>query len=99
MRGSGHKIGAFVGYSFIDQALNRFNCVQIANKEGGSCTAPDETPTPPNVVRFQEIDKWHAMRVGVIIQMEHRFSEQWCTRRTGEARPQSYAQRLCTLCI
>ncbi len=69
MSGSSHKVGAFVGYSFVDQALNRFNCVQIANKEGGSCTAPEETPTPPNVVRFQEIDKWHAMRVGVAGEM------------------------------
>ena len=69
MSGSSHKVGAFVGYSFVDQALNRFNCVQIANKEGGSCTAPEETPTPPNVVRFQEIDKWHALRVGIASEM------------------------------
>ena len=69
MQGSSYKLGAFVGYSFLDQEMNRFNCVQIANKEGGSCTAPDETPTPPNVVRFQEIDKWHAMRVGVAGEM------------------------------
>jgi opacity protein-like surface antigen len=65
MTGSSYKVGAFVGYSFVDQFMNRFNCVQIANKVGGSCTAPDETPTPPNVVRFQEIDKWHALRVGI----------------------------------
>jgi opacity protein-like surface antigen len=70
MRGSGHKIGAFVGYSFIDQALNRFNCVQIANLEQGGCTeAAGEKPTPPNVVRFQEIDKWHAVRVGIAGEM------------------------------
>ncbi len=69
MSGSSHKVGAFVGYSFVDQALNRFNCVQIANKEGGSCTGPDEPPTPPNVVRFQEIDKWHALRVGIAGEM------------------------------
>ncbi len=68
MRESSHKVGAFVGYSFIDQALNRFNCVQIANPKGG-CTAPDEPPTPPNVVRFQEIDKWHALRVGIAGEM------------------------------
>ena len=69
MRGASYKVGAFVGYSFLDQQLNRFNCIQIANKEGGSCTAPEEAPTPPNVVRFQEIDKWHAMRVGVAGEM------------------------------
>ena len=69
MKGSSHKVGAFVGYSFLDQALNRFNCVQIANQINGSCTAPDEPPTPPNVVRFQEIDKWHALRVGIAGEM------------------------------
>jgi opacity protein-like surface antigen len=64
MSGSSYKVGAFVGYSYLDQQLNRFNCVQIANPIGG-CTAPGEPPTPPNVVRFQEIDKWHALRVGI----------------------------------
>jgi len=70
LRGASSKIGGFVGYSFVDQELNRFNCVQIANKEGGSCTElGGQPPTPPNVVRFQEIDKWHAMRVGVAGEM------------------------------
>jgi opacity protein-like surface antigen len=68
MSGSSHKVGAFVGYSFLDQEMNRFNCVQIANPKGG-CTGPDEPPTPPNVVRFQEIDKWHALRVGIASEM------------------------------
>jgi opacity protein-like surface antigen len=68
MRGSSYKVGAFVGYSFVDQELNRFNCVQIANPKGG-CTGPEEPPTPPNVVRFQEIDKWNALRVGVAGEM------------------------------
>src|SRR5262249_30805869 len=69
IKGASHKVGAFVGYSFLDQALNRFTCVQIANLDKGSCTAPGEAPTPPNVVRFQEIDKWHALRVGVAGEM------------------------------
>jgi opacity protein-like surface antigen len=69
IKGSSHKVGAFVGYSFLDQELNRFNCVQIANLEKGSCTAPGQPPTPPNVVRFQEIDKWHAVRVGIAAEM------------------------------
>src|SRR5262249_37029183 len=43
---------------------NRYNCVQIANPTG-SCEPPNEPPTPPNVVRFQEIDTWHALRLGV----------------------------------
>jgi opacity protein-like surface antigen len=68
MRGSSHKVGAFVGYSYLDQQLNRFNCVQIANPIG-SCTAPGEPPTPSNVVRFQEIDKWHALRIGIAGEM------------------------------
>jgi opacity protein-like surface antigen len=70
LRGANYKVGGFVGYSFVDQELNRFNCIQIANKEGGSCTElGGQPPTPPNVVRFQEIDKWHAMRVGVAGEM------------------------------
>ena len=24
----------------------------------------DEPPSPPNVVRFQELDKWQALRIG-----------------------------------
>lgn len=64
LRGAGYKAGAFVGYSFLDQFMNRFNCVQIANPTGG-CEPPNETPTPPNVVRIQEIDTWRALRVGV----------------------------------
>src|SRR5206468_3973584 len=63
MRGPGFKVGGFVGYSYIDQAMNRFNCVQIANPRG-SCTGHDEPPTPPNVVRFQEMDTWRSLRVG-----------------------------------
>jgi opacity protein-like surface antigen len=69
MSGSSHKVGAFVGYSFLDQALNKFNCVQITNPPRGSCLPPDEPPTPPNVVRTQEIDKWHAVRVGIAAEM------------------------------
>src|SRR5262249_52243828 len=59
-----YKAGVFVGYSFLDQFINRYNCVQIANPTG-SCEPPNEPPTPPNVVRFQEIDTWHALRLGV----------------------------------
>jgi opacity protein-like surface antigen len=62
IKGSSHKIGAFVGYSFLDQALNRFGCLQIANPKG-FCQPGDEIP--PNVIAFQEIDKWHALRVGI----------------------------------
>jgi len=61
IRASSYKVGAFVGYSFLDQALNRFGCVQIANTNG-FCTAPGQI-VPPNAVAFQEIDKWHALRV------------------------------------
>jgi opacity protein-like surface antigen len=64
IRNSDSKLGAFAGYFYFDQLMNRYNCVQIANPQG-SCEAPDETPTPPNVVRFQEIDKWQAVRVGL----------------------------------
>ena len=58
------KLGAFVGYFYFNELMNHFNCVQIANPRG-SCEPPDETPTPPNVVRIQEIDKWQALRVGL----------------------------------
>jgi opacity protein-like surface antigen len=64
LRGPSYKAGAFVGYSFLDQFMNRYNCVQIANPTG-SCEPPNQPPTPPNVVRFQEIDKWQSLRVGV----------------------------------
>jgi opacity protein-like surface antigen len=63
IRESGRKVGAFVGYSFLDQQLNRFSCLQIAN-QNAFCTAPDQK-LPPNVMAFQEIDKWHALRVGI----------------------------------
>jgi opacity protein-like surface antigen len=58
------KFGAFAGYFYLNQLMNRYNCVQFANPKGG-CEPPDETPTPPNVVRFQELDTWQAMRVGL----------------------------------
>jgi opacity protein-like surface antigen len=58
------KFGAFAGYFYFNQLMNRYNCVQIANPTG-SCEPPEETPTPPNVVRFQELDTWQAMRVGL----------------------------------
>jgi opacity protein-like surface antigen len=67
IRASSYKVGAFVGYSFLDQALNRFGCVQIANTNG-FCTAPGQI-VPPNAVAFQEIDKWHALRVGIAGEM------------------------------
>jgi len=63
IRESGRKVGAFVGYSFLDQQLNRFSCLQIAN-QNAFCTAPNQK-LPPNVMAFQEIDKWHALRVGI----------------------------------
>jgi opacity protein-like surface antigen len=69
IRGSSHKVGAFVGYSYLDQALNRFNCVQIANPQGSCTDAGGQPPSSPNVVRFQEIDKWHALRVGIAGEM------------------------------
>jgi opacity protein-like surface antigen len=74
LRGPSYKAGAFVGYSFLDQFINRYNCVQIANPTG-SCEPPNEPPTPPNVVRFQEIDTWHALRVGVAA--ETQFAPRW----------------------
>lgn len=74
LNGPGYKAGAFVGYSFFDQFMNRYNCVQIANPIG-SCEPPNEPPTPPNVVRFQEIDTWHALRIGVAA--ETRFAPRW----------------------
>ncbi len=58
------KIGAFAGYFYFNQLMNRYNCVQIANPKG-SCVGPDEAPTPPNVVRFQELDTWQALRIGL----------------------------------
>jgi opacity protein-like surface antigen len=58
------KVGAFAGYFYFNQLMNRYNCVQIANP-AGSCVGPDEPPTPPNVVRFQELDTWQAVRVGL----------------------------------
>jgi opacity protein-like surface antigen len=74
LRGPSYKVGAFVGYSFLDQFINRFNCIQIANPIG-SCEAPNEPPTPPNVVRIQEIDTWHALRLGVAA--ETHFADRW----------------------
>jgi opacity protein-like surface antigen len=74
LRGPGYRAGAFVGYSFLDQMMNRFNCVQVANP-AGSCTPPAQPPSPPNVVRFQEIDTWHALRVGVAAEMQ--FAPRW----------------------
>src|SRR5262249_6278061 len=59
LRGPGYRAGAFVGYSFLDQMMNRFNCVRCPNR-AGSCAPPAQPPSPPNVVRFQEIDTWHA---------------------------------------
>jgi len=60
------KFGAFAGYFYFNQLMNRYNCFQIANSNfKGSCEPPEETPTPPNVVRFQELDTWQAMRVGL----------------------------------
>jgi opacity protein-like surface antigen len=64
IRDKDSKLGAFVGYFYFNQLMNRYNCVQIANPQG-SCEPPDEPPTPPNVVRFQEIDTWRAVRVGL----------------------------------
>jgi opacity protein-like surface antigen len=64
IRDRSSKLGAFVGYFYFNQLMNRYNCVQIANPQGG-CEPPNETPTPPNVVRFQEIDNWQALRVGL----------------------------------
>jgi opacity protein-like surface antigen len=58
------KVGAFAGYFYFNQLMNRYNCVQIANPQG-SCEPPDEAPTPPNVVRFQELDTWQALRLGL----------------------------------
>jgi opacity protein-like surface antigen len=58
------KVGAFAGYFYLNQLMNRYNCAQIANPQG-SCEPPAEPPTPPNVVRFQEIDTWQAARVGL----------------------------------
>lgn len=63
LRTDAYKVGAFVGFSFFDQVMNRYNCVQIANPKG-SCEPPDEPPSPANVVRFQELDNWHALSVG-----------------------------------
>jgi opacity protein-like surface antigen len=64
IRANGSKLGAFVGYFYFNQLMNRYNCVQIANPQG-SCEAPDQPPTPSNFVRFQEIDSWRALRVGL----------------------------------
>jgi len=63
MKGASYKVGAFVGYSFLDQQLNRFGCLQIAN-QNAFCTTPDEK-VPANNIAFQEIDKWNALRVGI----------------------------------
>jgi opacity protein-like surface antigen len=60
----GSKLGASVGYFYFNQLMNRYSCVQIANPRG-SCEPPGEPPTPANVVRFQEIDTWQAVRVGL----------------------------------
>jgi opacity protein-like surface antigen len=64
IRDKNSKLGAFAGYFYFNQLMNRYNCTQIANPQGG-CEPPNETPTPPNVVRFQEIDTWQAPRVGL----------------------------------
>jgi opacity protein-like surface antigen len=64
IRNKNSKLGVFAGYFYFHQLMNRYNCVQIANPQG-SCEPPNETPTPPNVVRFQEIDTWQAVRVGL----------------------------------
>ncbi len=58
------KVGAFAGYFYFNQLMNRYNCVQIANPQG-SCVGPVEPPTPPNVVRFDELDTWQALRLGL----------------------------------
>jgi opacity protein-like surface antigen len=58
------KVGAFVGYLYFNQQINRFNCVQFANPQG-SCEPPQETPTLSNVLRIQEIDRWQALRIGL----------------------------------
>jgi len=58
------KLGAFAGYFYFNQLMNRYNCVQIANPKG-SCEPPDLPPTPPNVVRFDELDTWQALRIGL----------------------------------
>ena len=58
------KVGAFVGYLYFNQLIDRYNCIQFANPQGG-CEPPNETPTPPNVLRIQELDKWRALRIGL----------------------------------
>src|SRR5262249_22661015 len=67
IREKNSKFGAFAGYSYFNQLMNRHNCVQINNTNPlqGSCVGPQETPTPPNVVRFQELDTWQALRIGL----------------------------------
>jgi opacity protein-like surface antigen len=64
IRNNNVKLGAYVGYLYFNQLMDRYNCVQIANPKG-SCEPPDEAPTPPNVLRIQEIDKWQGLRVGL----------------------------------
>ena len=62
LRGTAHKIGAFVGYNRYRTLMNALGCIQVTNPPSGVCNPP---PVPPWQVGISEDDTWNALRLGV----------------------------------
>ena len=61
-RGTGYKLGAFVGYNYYKENKSAYGCTQIANPFS-DCVGVNVTPS--SVVSITEDDTWQSLRVGV----------------------------------
>ena len=59
-RGTGYKLGAFVGYNYYQENKSAYGCTQIANPLSDCVPA-----IPSSVLAITENDKWNSLRVGV----------------------------------
>ena len=60
LRNRDYKVGPFVGYSYFQQTMNSFGCVQLV-LPGSVC----DPPFPSNMKNVTEADTWQSVRVGI----------------------------------
>jgi opacity protein-like surface antigen len=63
LKAPGAKVGAFVGYNYYQQAINGYNCVQLAGDPG---CGPG---TLQNLMYISEYDHFDSLRVGLASQI------------------------------
>lgn len=62
LRAPGAKVGAFVGYNYLAQHLNSYDCTQQAGDD--SCVGPPD----PNFLGISEDERFYSLRVGLSAQ-------------------------------